>query len=192
MPLTIQNLLDHGFKAPRSGIAASAQEAVDLANSIGYPVVMKIESPDILHKTDVGGVALGVKDAAAVEAAFGEILTNVRAKLPDVPVSQVRVEEMCSGGIEVIIAGAGMSAHLPGVLASWTTLPVIGVPLPAGELRGVDALLSIIQMPGGIPVACVAIGGAKNAALLAAQILGLKYPEIGTALEGYRQKMAKD
>jgi phosphoribosylaminoimidazole carboxylase PurE protein len=97
-----------------------------------------------------------------------------------------------SRGIEVIIAGAGMSAHLPGVLASWTTLPVIGVPLPAGELRGIDALLSIIQMPGGIPVACVAIGGAKNAALLASQILALKYPEIAIALERYRQRLAKD
>lgn len=97
-------------------------------------------------------------------------------------------------GIEVIIAGAGMAAHLPGVLASWTTLPVIGVPLPAGELRGIDALLSMTQMPGGIPVACVAIGsaGAKNAALLAAQILGLKYPETRETFENYRQKLAKD
>src|SRR4030043_2268908 len=72
-------------------------------------------------------------------------------------------------GIEVIIAAAGAAAHLPGVLASWTTLPVIGVPLPTSDLKGVDSLLSIIQMPGGVPVACVAIGsaGAKNAALVA-------------------------
>jgi len=97
-----------------------------------------------------------------------------------------------SRGIEVIIAGAGMAAHLPGVLASWTTLPVIGVPLPAGDLRGVDALLSITQMPGGIPVASVGIGGAKNAALLATQILGLKYTEAREAFEKYRQKLAKD
>jgi 3-hydroxypropionyl-CoA synthetase (ADP-forming) len=103
MPPTISNLLDHGFKAPKSGVAGSAIEAVNLANSIGYPVVMKIESPDILHKTDVGGVALDIKDAAAVEAAFSAILANVRQNLPDVPVSQVRVEELCSGGIEVII-----------------------------------------------------------------------------------------
>ena len=77
-------------------------------------------------------------------------------------------------GFEVIIAAAGYAAHLPGVLASWTTLPVIGVPLPTSELKGVDALLSMAQMPGGIPVACVGIGksGAKNAALLAAQVLG--------------------
>ena len=95
-------------------------------------------------------------------------------------------------GIEVIIAGAGRAAHLPGVLASWTTLPVIGVPLPTSELRGMDALLSMAQMPGGVPVACVAIGstGAKNAALLAARILGLKYDKIKEAYEQYRQGLA--
>jgi len=95
-------------------------------------------------------------------------------------------------GIEVIIAGAGGAAHLPGVMASWTTLPVIGVPLPTSELKGLDALLSIAQMPAGIPVACMAIGsaGAKNAALLAAQILGLKYDKIREACEKYRQGLA--
>ena len=92
-------------------------------------------------------------------------------------------------GIEVIIAGAGMAAHLPGVLASWTTLPVIGVPLAGGELKGVDALYSIIQMPSGIPVAGVAIGGAKNAAFLAAEILGLKYDKIREAYEKYRSEL---
>lgn len=97
-------------------------------------------------------------------------------------------------GIEVIIAGAGGAAHLPGVLASWTTLPVIGVPLPTSDLKGVDALLSMAQMPAGVPVACMAIGsaGAKNAALLAAQILGLKYNEIREAYEEYRRGLAKD
>ncbi|MFO8102268.1 MAG: 5-(carboxyamino)imidazole ribonucleotide mutase [Dehalococcoidia bacterium] len=96
-------------------------------------------------------------------------------------------------GVEVIIAGAGMAAHLPGVLASWSTLPVIGVPLEAGELKGIDALLSIVQMPPGIPVACVAIGsaGAKNAAFLAAQILGLKYENIKNAYDIYRQEQIK-
>ena len=96
-------------------------------------------------------------------------------------------------GIEVIIAGAGLAAHLPGVLASWTTLPVIGVPLAAGSLKGKDALYSIVQMPPGIPVACVAIGshGAKNAAFLAAQILGVKHEKIRQAYEKYRQELAK-
>ncbi|MFO8010628.1 MAG: 5-(carboxyamino)imidazole ribonucleotide mutase [Dehalococcoidia bacterium] len=96
-------------------------------------------------------------------------------------------------GIEVLIAGAGLAAHLPGVLASWTTLPVIGVPLASGNLKGMDSLLSIVQMPPGIPVACVTIGspGAKNAACLAAQILGLKYEHIRTAYEKYREGLAK-
>ncbi len=91
-------------------------------------------------------------------------------------------------GIEVIIAAAGGAAHLPGVLASWTTLPVIGVPLASNELKGVDALYSIVQMPAGIPVAAVAIGsgGVKNAAYLAAEILGLKHDGIRKAYEKYR------
>ena len=96
-------------------------------------------------------------------------------------------------GIEVIIAAAGAAAHLPGVLASWTTLPVIGIPLPTSELKGIDSLYSIVQMPAGVPVACVGIGtaGAKNAALLAAQILGLKHKEIREAYEKYKQKLAE-
>jgi len=93
-------------------------------------------------------------------------------------------------GIEVIIAGAGMAAHLPGVLASWTTIPVIGVPLPSSDLKGVDALLSIVQMPVGVPVASVGIGGAKNAAYLAAEILGLKHDKIRKSYEKYRQELA--
>jgi len=94
-------------------------------------------------------------------------------------------------GIEVIIAAAGGAAHLPGVLASWTTLPVIGVPLASSELKGVDALYSIVQMPAGIPVASVAIGGtgAKNAAYLAAEILGIKYDKIRQAYENYRKEL---
>ena len=94
-------------------------------------------------------------------------------------------------GIEVIIATAGGAAHLPGVLASWTTLPIIGVPLATSELGGIDALYAIVQMPAGIPVATVAVGtaGAKNAAYLAAEILGLKYNEIRKAYEGYRDSL---
>ena len=97
-------------------------------------------------------------------------------------------------GIEVIIAAAGGAAHLPGVLASWTTLPVIGVPLASNELKGLDALYSIVQMPAGIPVASVAIGsaGAKNAAYLAAEILGLKYDKIRKAYEKYRGDLQGD
>ena len=97
-------------------------------------------------------------------------------------------------GLKVIIAAAGRAAHLPGVLASWTTLPVIGVPLPTSELKAIDALLSIIQMPGGVPVACMGIGqsGAKNAALLAAQILGMEHKEIREAYRNYKQELARE
>ncbi len=92
-------------------------------------------------------------------------------------------------GIEVIIAGAGGSAGLPGVLAGWTTLPIIGVPLTTSELKGVDALYAIAQMPPGIPVACVAVGswGARNAGYLAAQILGLTHDAIRQKYDDYRE-----
>ncbi len=89
-------------------------------------------------------------------------------------------------GIEVIIAGAGGAAHLPGMLAAKTHLPVIGVPIPTEHLRGLDSLLSIVQMPKGIPVATVAIGGAENAGLLAAQILGGRYPVIVERIKSFR------
>ncbi|HEV2005950.1 MAG TPA: 5-(carboxyamino)imidazole ribonucleotide mutase [Candidatus Limnocylindrales bacterium] len=89
-------------------------------------------------------------------------------------------------GIRVIIAGAGGAAHLPGMLASKTLLPVIGVPVPTQHLGGLDSLLSIVQMPRGIPVATVAIGNAENAALLAAEILALGDPALGERLAAYR------
>ena len=95
-------------------------------------------------------------------------------------------------GFELIIAAAGGAAHLPGVLASWTSVPVIGIPVSNGALHGIDALLSIVQMPGGVPVACVGIGkgGATNAALLAAQILGMKYDDIKQAYKQYKMDLA--
>lgn len=89
-------------------------------------------------------------------------------------------------GIEVIIAGAGGAAHLPGMLAAKTHLPVIGVPIPTENLRGLDSLLSIVQMPKGVPVATVAIGGAENAGLLAAQILAGRYPDVAERVKHYR------
>ncbi|WP_461831643.1 5-(carboxyamino)imidazole ribonucleotide mutase [Aquifex sp.] len=92
-------------------------------------------------------------------------------------------------GIEVIIAGAGGAAHLPGMTASMTTLPVIGVPIPTKHLGGIDSLYSIVQMPAGIPVATVAIGNAKNAALLAVRILSIKYPEYAKKLEDYEKSL---
>jgi 5-(carboxyamino)imidazole ribonucleotide mutase len=91
-------------------------------------------------------------------------------------------------GMEVLIAGAGLAAHLAGALASHTTLPVVGVPIKSGALEGVDALYSTVQMPPGVPVATVGIDGAKNAAYLACEILSIKYPEIATKLEDFRRK----
>lgn len=100
-------------------------------------------------------------------------------------------ESAAARGIRVIIAGAGGAAHLPGMTAAKTTLPVIGVPVFTSSLHGLDSLLSIVQMPGGVPVATMAIGkaGAKNAGLLAAQILALQSPELAATLEEYRAFM---
>ncbi len=95
-------------------------------------------------------------------------------------------------GLRVIVAGAGGAAHLPGMLASHTVLPVIGVPVPSRNLNGLDSLLSIVQMPGGIPVATVAIGGGRNAGLLAAQILATHDPALRTRLRAFRARLARE
>ena len=102
--------------------------------------------------------------------------------------------EASGRGVKIIIAGAGMAAHLAGVVASKTILPVIGVPMPGGALNGVDALYATVQMPGGIPVATMAIGkaGAKNAALFAIQILALSKPHLAELLLNYRADMDKE
>ncbi|EGD51509.1 5-(carboxyamino)imidazole ribonucleotide mutase [Thermoanaerobacter thermohydrosulfuricus] len=93
---------------------------------------------------------------------------------------------------DIIIAGAGKAAHLPGVIASYTLLPVIGLPIKSSILDGLDSLLSIVQMPKGVPVATVAIDGAENAALLACHILSLKYTYLKKTLADYREKMAEE
>ena len=100
-----------------------------------------------------------------------------------------KLKEFEAEQVEVIIAGAGLAAHLPGVIASKTLIPVVGVPL-IGALDGMDALLSIVQMPKDIPVATVGINNARNGAILALQILAIKYPEIKKKLENYRAKMS--
>jgi len=145
------------------------------------------------------GVVMGSKSDAEVIQAALDVLTNLGIEHEVNVISAHRTPEKAKqyaqsargGGIEVIIAAAGMAAHLPGVLASWTTLPVIGVPMASGELKGVDALYSIVQMPAGIPVACMATGsaGAKNAAYLAAEILGLKHDKIRKTYEKYRKEL---
>ena len=102
------------------------------------------------------------------------------------------IKELEAEGVEVIIAGAGLAAHLPGVIASQTLIPVIGVPVSSGGLGGLDALLSIVQMPKPIPVAAVGVDNAANAAQLACQILALKYPELKEKLITARKKMKAD
>jgi 5-(carboxyamino)imidazole ribonucleotide mutase len=142
-------------------------------------------------------VVMGSKSDAEVMQATQDVLDSLAIGYEVNVISAHRTPEKAKQfalnargrGIEVIIAAAGGAAHLPGVLASWTSLPVIGVPLASSDLQGLDALLSIAQMPAGIPVATVAVGkaGAKNAAYLAAEILGLKYPEIKDAYDEYRK-----
>ncbi len=102
-------------------------------------------------------------------------------------------EDARSNGLEVIIAGAGGAAHLPGMIAAKTSLPILGVPVQSRALNGMDSLLSIVQMPAGIPVATLAVGkaGAVNAALLAAAILGNKYPPIEAALSEFRRRQTE-
>jgi len=100
-------------------------------------------------------------------------------------------QEARSRGLQVLIGGAGGAAHLPGMLAAATTLPVIGVPVKSSKLSGLDSLLSIVQMPTGVPVATVAIGAAANAALLAVQILSLSDPTLADALDDYKSSLTE-
>jgi 5-(carboxyamino)imidazole ribonucleotide mutase len=97
-----------------------------------------------------------------------------------------------SRGIKVIIAGAGGAAHLPGMTASYTPLPVIGVPIATKQLRGLDSLLSIVQMPSGVPVATVAVGGGRNAGLLAVEMLSIGMPELLPRLVAFKEKIASE
>jgi 5-(carboxyamino)imidazole ribonucleotide mutase len=119
-----------------------------------------------------------------------EVLVASAHRTPDL------VHEFAAGarerGVEVIIAAAGAAAHLGGVIAAYTTLPVVGIPINATALNGVDALLSFVQMPSGIPVATMAINGAKNAALFAVQILSTKYPELVGKMAADRKKMQEE
>ncbi|ABZ85615.1 phosphoribosylaminoimidazole carboxylase, catalytic subunit [Heliomicrobium modesticaldum Ice1] len=133
-----------------------------------------------------------MKDAAEVLEEFGvksEMIVASAHRTPDRAARYAQTAE--ERGIEVLIAGAGMAAHLPGVIAAFTVLPVIGVPLQSGALRGWDSLLSIAQMPPGVPVATVAVDGAKNAGLLAVQILGGKHPHLREKFKAYKEKMVR-
>ena len=143
------------------------------------------------------GIIMGSKSDEAVVGEASEVLEQLGVEHEVVVASAHRTPDKVRDygqsarerGVEVLIAAAGGSAGLPGVLASWTTLPVIGVPLTSSDMNGVDSLYAIAQMPPGIPVACVAIGswGARNAAFLAAQILGNKHDDIRQAYDDYRE-----
>ncbi|MDH6097944.1 5-(carboxyamino)imidazole ribonucleotide mutase [Anabaenopsis sp. FSS-46] len=132
-----------------------------------------------------------MKDAIAVCAEFGietEVAIVSAHRTPERMVEYAQTAH--HRGIKVIIAGAGGAAHLPGMVASLTPLPVIGVPVATRNLQGIDSLYSIVQMPAGIPVATVAIGNAKNAGLLAVQILATHQPELQAQVQEYRQSLA--
>lgn len=134
-----------------------------------------------------------LKPAAETLAGFGikvEVLVASAHRTPDKV--HAFVASARERGVKAIIAGAGAAAHLPGVVASFTTLPVIGVPVNSTSLGGLDALLSIVQMPSGIPVATMAINGSKNAAIFAAQILATANPELEVKLNDHRRDMAAE
>lgn len=152
------------------------------------------EGADASQKPLVGVLGGSKSDFPVLEKAAA-VLTELHIPYELLVVSAHRTpdrlfayaEQAPERGIEVIIAGAGGAAHLPGMLAAKTHLPVIGVPIPTEHLRGLDSLLSIVQMPRGIPVATVAIGGADNAGLLAAQILAGRHPAIKDRLLQFRK-----
>jgi 5-(carboxyamino)imidazole ribonucleotide mutase len=133
-----------------------------------------------------------MQDAIAICEEFGvksEVAIVSAHRTPERMVKYA--QEAHQRGLKVIIAGAGGAAHLPGMVAALTPLPVIGVPIQTRHLQGVDSLYSIVQMPGGIPVATVAIGNAKNAGLLAVQILASHQPELLNKVQQYRQNLAQ-
>ena len=133
-----------------------------------------------------------LEDAATVLKEFGiehevEVLSAHRTPEKMIDWSK----NAAARGVEVIIAGAGGAAHLPGMVASVTSLPVIGVPVSLGKLDGMDSLLSIVQMPAGVPVATVSIDGAKNAALLAIRIMGSNDTALQSEMDAYRQSLSE-
>jgi len=146
------------------------------------------------------GIIMGSDSDLAVMKMAAEVLEEFQVEYELTIVSAHRTPERmfeyartaAERGLEVIIAGAGGAAHLPGMVASITHLPVIGVPIKTSSLNGLDSLLSIVQMPAGVPVATVAIDNARNAALLAVSILGVKYPEIAQKLRAYKDRMRKE
>jgi 5-(carboxyamino)imidazole ribonucleotide mutase len=153
-------------------MAGGGKKVAIVMGSVSDEIIMK-KASDVLKEFGVG-YEINVLSAHRMPNKTREFAKSIEDK-----------------GIEVIIAGAGKAAHLPGVIASYTTVPVIGVPIKTSELGGMDSLLSIVQMPSGVPVACVSIDGAKNAAYLAIQILALKYDDLASKLKKYKAKMER-
>ncbi len=149
-----------------------AKVAIVMGSKSDYPVVEKAEK--LLKEFGVE-TEVRVISAHRTPQAAEEFSKNAEAN-----------------GTEVIIAAAGKAAHLAGVLCSLTPLPIIGIPMKSSTMDGLDSLLSVVQMPKGVPVATVAIDGAENAAILAVQILGTKYPEMREGIRAYKQKMAEE
>ena len=143
------------------------------------------------------GIAMGsqsdwpiMEAAADILAEFGVAFEARVLSAHRTPEAMTEYAQDAAGrGLKVIIAGAGGAAHLPGMIAASTSLPVIGVPVPTKNLKGMDSLLSIVQMPAGVPVATVSIGGAKNAGLLAVQILGTSNPVLMTSIQTYKASL---
>ncbi len=160
-----------------------------------------VNDPPMVVPSPLVAVIMGSKSDWETMRAADEILTEFDVphecrivsahRTPDLMAEFARGAE--ERGIEVIIAGAGGAAHLPGMTAAFTTLPVLGVPVESKALKGMDSLLSIVQMPGGIPVATLAIGvpGAKNAGLLAVSILANKRPELRAKLKAFRERQTR-
>jgi len=158
-----------------------------------------MESEGISSKPLVGIIMGSISDLETMKEAANildefEIPHELRVvsahRTPDLMVEYASTA--AERGLEVIIAGAGGAAHLPGMTAAFTILPVIGVPVQTKTLQGLDSLLSIVQMPAGVPVATMAIGNAKNAGLMAARILATKYPTIATKLKLYIEAVANE
>ena len=145
------------------------------------------------------GIIMGSTSDYEVMSAAADILQQFGVKFEKSVISAHRAPQKtyeyastaAKRGLKVIIAGAGGAAHLPGVVAAMTTLPVIGVPVKSNALNGLDSLLSMVQMPSGIPVATMAINGAKNAGLMAVSILALSNPELAVKLEEFRKKQTE-
>lgn len=152
-----------------------------------------------MQETPLVGIIMGSKSDLPImedcEKQLDELGIPHETVIASAHRSPARVQEWSSSaadrGLKVIIAAAGKAAHLGGVVAAFTPLPVIAVPMKTSDLGGLDSLLSMVQMPTGVPVATVAIGGAKNAAILATQILGTSMPEARTAIVEYKKRLAE-